>query len=192
MREVQNYWDSMPKKWGRKASVAVGRSFLYNFIMTVTHRTILKRIVSWCAPITVLEVGSGDGRIIKKVKAPMKVGMDISLGMLTRTFYGNRVRADARFLPFRNQSFDLVYSVTVLLHIPAGFIGGIVDEMKRVSKNFILIIEPLPTFDHLDKPYSEGGHCFPHDYRSLFQLRVLYNLKLPRRFKEEAILFTKH
>jgi ubiquinone/menaquinone biosynthesis C-methylase UbiE len=59
----------------------------------------------------VLEIGVGTGRLLSKVRAPMRVGVDVSAEMLRwATTRGGLalVRADAHHLPFADASFDAV------------------------------------------------------------------------------------
>ena len=77
----------------------------------------------WLSGGRVLEVGCGTGLLLERVRrfAPQALGMDLSGGMLSRArARGLTVcRASALDLPYRDASFDLVYSFKVLPHIEA-------------------------------------------------------------------------
>jgi SAM-dependent methyltransferase len=71
----------------------------------------------------VLEIGCGTGLVLERVRrfAARASGMDLSGGMLSRArARGLTVcRASALALPYRERSFDLVYSFKVLPHVEA-------------------------------------------------------------------------
>ncbi|MBN2067041.1 MAG: class I SAM-dependent methyltransferase [Candidatus Diapherotrites archaeon] len=84
----------------------------------------------------VLEIGCGTGLIMRQIAGLEKnaVGIDISQKMLSKAREkGFAVaRADAAKLPFRDESFDVVYSFKVLAHIED--IGPALSEAARVAK----------------------------------------------------------
>ncbi len=51
------------------------------------------------------------------------------------------LRGDARDLMFRSESFDLVFTAGVLIHIPLQSIPAAMREIARVSARYILAIE---------------------------------------------------
>lgn len=67
-----------------------------------------------------------DERQAKNTQGGVKVNPDITLDL-------NKIRK----LPFKNKSFDLVIASQVIEHLPD--LEKIANEMKRVSKKFILI-----------------------------------------------------
>lgn len=67
-------------------------------------------------PDCVLEIGCGIGTLTNRLSAPV-IGLDISQAMLdaaARRTDGQYVRGDAQRLPFADDSFDAVVSVTTL------------------------------------------------------------------------------
>jgi ubiquinone/menaquinone biosynthesis C-methylase UbiE len=85
-----------------------------------------------------LDVGCGTGLLAEQLKSKM-VGLDISAGLLStaRIRLAGRessylVLGDAGELPFRESSFDIVYSVTVLQNTLDPLSS--IKEMKRVGK----------------------------------------------------------
>lgn len=86
---------------------------------------------------TVLEVGCGKGRILKRVKEKLPkcelYGVDISDGMLA--FVTDDIKtevADIEFLPFKDNSFDVVYTVECIEH--SINLKAAVNELIRVCK----------------------------------------------------------
>ena len=90
---------------------------------------------------SVLEVGCGSGRFLKYVstKAGTIVGVDPSHAIFAADdLLGKNekvvlVKASANDLPFSNESFDFVYSIGVLHHIPDTFkaMQACVDKVKK-------------------------------------------------------------
>lgn len=93
------------------------------------------------ASTTVLEVGCGSGRFLKYLsnKAGYLVGVDpshavfASDNLLGKEEKVTLVKASANDLPFADESFDFVYSIGVLHHIPDTFraMQACVDKVKK-------------------------------------------------------------
>ena len=102
-------------------------------------------------PETVLEVGCGEGQLVKLLldRGLKATGMDISPhagGMIRDNF----VVADARQpFPFPDQSFDLVLSRDFFEHIKEDLIDRVYSEMKRVGKNVTALISYKKGDGHL-------------------------------------------
>lgn len=194
IREVKEFWEQRTKELKEKAPTRIDRGNLYNKFMTRAHRKQLKKAFDSCKPESVLEVGVGQGRLLSKIERTPGIGIDLSINMLKNYKKMSLpnielVQAEATHLPFKDGCFGLVYTCTVLLHIPDDYIGAAISELKRIASKNIFIIEQFPSFQHINKPYSKGGHCFPHMYDELFQLEVKYRKKL-KTFGHEAILFS--
>lgn len=86
----------------------------------------------------ILDVGCGTGELLLNVakKADLAVGVDISPGMLKKVPCAAKnvyaVIADADLLPFRDNSFDCVVSVTLLQNMPEP--ENTVKEINRVVR----------------------------------------------------------
>jgi len=91
-----------------------------------------------------LDLGCGWGRVLKPVldRRADAVGIDISENMLTLAkdhLLSNRltpllVRGDGTRLPFRDESFDLVYSLLVLQHLSKKNGALLLNETARILK----------------------------------------------------------
>ncbi len=138
-----------------------------------TDVTIKKNMPDLCSrivrikPETVLEVGCGFGRcisfvynvLLSKGVFPNITGIDFSRTMVetSKTFYhkyDNRDKiniqvGDARDLQFHDRSFDLTYTHVCLTHIPPKFIQRVVEEISRVTREWIIHIERFAfPFEH--------------------------------------------
>jgi ubiquinone/menaquinone biosynthesis C-methylase UbiE len=122
---------------------------------------------------SVLDVGCGTGLLLSKLAAKRRIGVDLSSGLLKqlRNKGGDRglelVQADAESLPFRADSFDTVYSVNLLEHVPHP--ERVVSEGVRVLKRGgkLILITPngdvglfLEIADRLKLKAPEGPHHF--------------------------------
>jgi ubiquinone/menaquinone biosynthesis C-methylase UbiE len=194
--EVREFWEKRTEQFKEKAPVHIGKGRIYNKLMTRTHRKELAKAFDTCKPESVLEIGVGQGRLLSTIVGVPGFGIDLSLNMLKnckRKVPDNieLIQAEATHLPFKEDSFGLVYTCTVLLHIPKNSVEPAVSEIKRVARKNIFIVEQLPNFQHIDTCYSKGGYCFPHNYEDLFQLQIKYRKKL-KSYGHEAMLFYKN
>jgi ubiquinone/menaquinone biosynthesis C-methylase UbiE len=112
----------------------------YRRIQEEKHDLVLSKLPAMVGRL--LDVGCGMGDLLAKVgeRAKMTVGVDISPGMV-RASRGSKVNlivADADLLPFADESFDCVVSVTMLQNMPDP--EKTVREMKRVVRPGGLVI----------------------------------------------------
>ena len=115
-------------------------------------------------PHTTLEVGSGYGRIYELLGHPMLMDMcDISTTMAEKCMeITQRIvyNWDGITLPFKDNSYDLVISYSVLLHVPPDQIRNHISELLRVGKEVY-----IATYSGI----QSGEHYFAHDYLELFK-----------------------
>ena len=79
--------------------------------------------------------------------------------------------AGAKGLPFDDGSFDLVFTVGVLIHQPREELDGIIDEIVRVSKRFVLCVE-YHSDELVEVPYrGQEGALFKEDYGRRYKQR---------------------
>lgn len=112
-QETIDFWDKFP------------RTFLNQFIEQSGTK--------------ILDVGSGPGRdgMLLKNAGKGVICLDASEEMVRlSTEQGlESVVSDFTFLPFKDNSFDAVWSYTALLHIPKKYIDEPLDEIYRVLKD---------------------------------------------------------
>ena len=149
---------------------------------------LVKRIINDLAPKSLLDVGCGGGRLFSLyTKIPKVTAIDFSSSMLNnakkliqKKKYANItcVLLDASEISKLGQKFDLVVTRTVLLHIPPNKINQVVNQMKRVCKKNILILE----YYSLKNKSLRSFHCFNHQYDALFKdLKLLVKEKVGKK-----------
>ncbi|MCK4386488.1 MAG: class I SAM-dependent methyltransferase [Candidatus Pacebacteria bacterium] len=90
-------------------------------------------------PVNVLNVGAGHGILGFFLKTQTNIkytSLDINKGDYID------IVADARDIPLEDKSFDLVCSFQTIEHIPYEDAMQVIREMKRVTKNKIIISVP--------------------------------------------------
>lgn len=85
---------------------------------------------------SILDVGAGTGFSLDYIKAKRKVALDPSKELLKKCKY-ETVVGKAESLPFKDNEFDAVISLTALHH--CDYIKKAVDEIDRVAKKFIAL-----------------------------------------------------
>ncbi len=138
---------------------------------------------------SILDVGSGTGIINEFIKPTVLT--DNSFNMLKKA-NGVRVCCDARFLPFKDKSFDNITCFTVLQDIIEK--KRVINELKRVCKDKIIItiLKKLKQVDDVKKLFNglrlidfreqEKDYCF------LLSVKKEVNEK-KQEVKEEKIIF---
>jgi ubiquinone/menaquinone biosynthesis C-methylase UbiE len=115
---------------------------------TSTTRALFKGTASDSArnSFTVLEVGSGDGFLIRTVASELSPGLKLDVTLLDRAASHlpvngsmRKVAGDALRLPFRDSSFDLVSSSLFLHHLSPQQAVAFAREALRVSRTAVLV-----------------------------------------------------
>lgn len=138
-----------------------------------------------------LEVGCNIGnqlRLLGRAGVNNLTGMDIQFECLTHAANAdaglNLVSAGAPALPFRDRSFDVVFTSGVLIHIPPQHLEPLMREMIRCSRRFIWGFEYYaPELTPLTY-HGEKDMLWKADYARIFeelpgQLRLLKKLMVP-------------
>ena len=82
------------------------------------------------AGLRLLDVGCGTGRRMRASAASCAVGIDLSIEMLQGGDGGLMLVSDARMLPLRTESFDVVWCRLMIGHLAT--VGAALREMARV------------------------------------------------------------
>ncbi len=134
--------------------------------IAVAEGTTLARTLRLLAPVSVLEVGSGWGRLYIALK-PLGLAENVTLCDFTdhqrkRCLNVTGVRPDAWdgvMLPYGDDSFDLVVSFDVMLHVPPADLARFVAEHVRVTRRWLYVA----TVRKGDQD-KMAPHCFVHEY----------------------------
>lgn len=133
------------------------------------------------SPATVLELGCGTGSMTKNVRLAFSsaeiVATDLSepyLKKARRRLKGVQfVEADAAKLPFKDEAYDLVYSVFMFHELPREVRNPVIQEVKRVLKpgGIFFYVDSLqlddrPNFNHILRN-------FPRDFHEPFYLNYI-------------------
>ncbi len=93
----------------------------------------------------VLEVGCGTGAVLREIRSPASPhGLDLEPASLAEcrihASAASLTRGDAHFLPYPDQSFDIVYCHFLLLWVRDPL--QVVYEMARVGRTVLALAEP--------------------------------------------------
>jgi pseudaminic acid biosynthesis-associated methylase len=137
-------------------------------------------------PESALEVGSNVGGnlqwVTQHVTPERVVGVDVNrraLEELQDRLPGVRgVNSSARDLPFPDRTFDLVFTMGVLIHQPEESLPLVMDEMVRVAGRYLLCGEYYDA-ETTEVPYRGYRNAlFRRDYGGLFATRYANCLQL--------------
>lgn len=98
---------------------------------------------------SILDVGCGKGSLgILMVKdSRFIVGIDLFLPYLKFTKqakgYSDLLLADARYLPFRKQAFDIIVCKDVIEHVEKGECAPLIKTMEKIARRKVIIACPV-------------------------------------------------
>ena len=102
---------------------------------------LIKKHIHIDKSVSVLDVGCGNGFFsFYFEKICNVVGLDYSQKMLSMNPIKRKILSNAGNLCFKNDSFDIVFCHALLHHVDA--IEKVIQEMKRVTRQCVVIIEP--------------------------------------------------
>ena len=92
--------------------------------------------------VNILDVGCGNGLITNHLGKKYSIcGLDRSQAALLFLAVP-KVNASANHLPFKNDSFDLVFSSELLEHLDDSTLSASVEEVQRVARSYLIISVP--------------------------------------------------
>lgn len=137
-KDPKLYYDEYSSKYDFKR-----RNSRYHQLIDTLEFEILSHYLREGLDLSVLEAGCGTGLLMEKVNTHCGrlYGIDISKGMVYEAKLKgfNILCGNILSLPFKDNSFDLVYSFKVMAHIEKIREG--IEELKRVTKpgGYILV-----------------------------------------------------
>lgn len=137
---------------------------------------------------TVLEIGCGNGRLINQISDKYQtIGLDISQTAL-HFVKGGKVAGRCNVLPFLPRSADLVLCADVLEHLPEEMLRIAVDELKRVSKRYVMI--GVPFKERFEGAYVKCTAC-AHIFNQFGHLRSFKCSTLDKLFPDLQLVDTE-
>ena len=142
---------------------------------------MFKKLLKGLEIESVLEVGANMGHnlvAINEARGADVFGIDINKYAIENALmpieYGSAYK-----LPYDDDTFDLVYTAGVLIHIPPDKLKSAMKELYRVSKKYVLMIE-YPADEERGRKYRDFGNkqgVWARPYGHLFQ-RLFENARL--------------
>ena len=160
----KDFFNEMARKYQENAVLVPQASRLRNLIIDKAMKRGLLSQLKSLRHMTILEVGCGVGRWTRIMSiSNLVVAMDISREMIriSKDACKNERQvflvADAAFLPFKEDIFDLVISITVLQHIlELERLSRSIYEICRCSKVYVILFEEMWSNKEL---LLEKGFC---------------------------------
>lgn len=112
------------------------KTILLPFDVYERHKIIAENI---SIEETVLDVGGGLDAL----------GQFIKNKIVVSNLKSGDVKADGRYLPFKDNSFDIVTSIDVLEHVPPEDRGKFINECLRAASKKVIISTPLGNKGHI-------------------------------------------
>ena len=133
----KDYWERTELYNRRKPTHPVIKSFVNSKIMEI------KKYIAISKNTELLEVGAGNGFFSYYFDILCQVtATDFSEVMLKLNPVKNKFLMDATDLKFPDNSFDIVFESCMLHHLNNYDFDRVILEMKRVSKNHLVFVEP--------------------------------------------------
>lgn len=131
----KKFWENPKISKRRRASHPVVKAFVAPKIK------FIQKNINLTKDTTLLDVGCGNGFFtFYFAKICDVTGLDFSKQMLAINPHSKLIYGQAENLPFSDKSFDIVFCSNLLHHLDKP--KKAMQEMKRVSKKYIIISEP--------------------------------------------------
>ena len=176
-------WAARAEAWPQEVDGLVKDAYYtaldQTLVATLTGLTDVKRL---------LEVGCFFGWRLAQVAQAFPqaavIGVDLVLEGLQVAKHTGRMRclvnADATCLPFHSNAVDCVYTVACLTHIPERAVARALDEMQRVTRRYLVLMEiydrPMRLSQRLRTWAWRDGFC--HAYERLLSREGLTQIRM--------------
>lgn len=135
-----------------------------------------RHVMQLAPAASVLEVGCNIGANLRWIRAArpdaLLAGLDVNRTALQRMCGDlpdvHAVVGTARTLPIRDRSFDLVFTVGVLIHQPEESLSAVIDEIVRCARRWIVCAEYYSARPVEVTYRGERGALFKRDYGRLY------------------------
>jgi len=150
--------------------------------------TTLARTLRLLEPASVLKVGSGWGRVYVALKSLGLAGnvtlCDFTEHQRRRCLAVTGVEPDVWdgvTLPYEDDSFDLVLSFDVMLHVPPTDLAQFIIEHMRVTRRWLYVATLREAQgEPVWQDFGVAAHCFIHEY-DFTPMHVVWLAKFGRR-----------
>jgi SAM-dependent methyltransferase len=155
----------------------IKRSLIKSYMPFSYYNVLNRKVPAQCSSI--LDIGCGSGYpmlVVKQHRVVFAVGADIFLPNIKKCkrqgLHDDYVLCDARFLPFRHFSFDIVICLEIIEHMPKEYGFVFIDIIEAIACNQVIIATPVAN--------SPGGHdkVNPYDLHK--------SIWLPKEFTERG------
>lgn len=131
----KDYWERKALDDRRPPEHPVVRQYVTSKIRQI------RKYVSLEKETRLLDVGCGNGFFSYYFNDICEtVGVDFSEKMLAKNPIPQKLLMDAAHLSFQDFAFDAVFCHALLHHV--GDINGVLQEMRRVSRKYVIVLEP--------------------------------------------------
>lgn len=131
----KEFWENKKRAERRRPNHPVIEAFVSPKI------NFIKKTIRILPKNTLLDVGCGNGYFTYHLAKLCDVtGLDFSEQMLKINPHHKLIQGDAESLPFKDNSFDIVFCSNLLHHLKNPQTA--VREMWRVAKNYVILSEP--------------------------------------------------
>lgn len=199
---LKDYFDEVALQCGYSAVLVPRATRIRNLLLDKCMTKVLAPVLAGFENKLILDIGCGIGRWGKLLSSANKVvGIDVSFNMTKiakKTCHGHNshfVVADAAYLPFRSDTFDIVMSITVLQHILRHErCEEAISELVRCGRSDFLIMEEMWSTKEilLEKTYCPTRISPIEQYlKKLDEERVRVNEAYGATFAPLSILLVK-
>jgi len=131
----KEYWEH--SRLNKRRSVT--HPVIEAYVLSKIH--ILRDCITLDPSMSLLDVGCGNGFFTYYFNSFCHTtGVDYSFKMLELNPVKQKCMMDANILGFKDNTFDIVFCHAMLHHVLN--ISSVLDEMARVSKKYVIILEP--------------------------------------------------
>ena len=167
------WWQEHGAGWAEEVLARKARMPIYHL-----QEIFLQEYFSRAAPAKVLEFGCGFGRHLEYLRRIPKLdvyGFDQSETMVGEMRWARKpwrekhiqLGEPLKSLPYEDGAFDVVFTVSVLIHVRPEDLDAVLGELWRVSRGHLIHIENIETDDTRVTSEEHDG-CWAHDLRAAY------------------------